>query len=307
MRNNQVAPRGDSDRLRRMSPRDLVLAVLVAALWGCNFVASKLAMHELPPLMTTGLRFLLVAAVLLPFQRFPRGQVWPLFRVGMVLGVGHFGLLFWALRTVDAGTAAIVIQLQVPLGALLAALILGERVTRLQIAGMLLAFGGLVVVLGAPALDGKAIQATMLLGAAFAFAFSSIQSKQLTALPPYTLTAWLGVFAAPTLLALSLALEPNAIERTLAAHGSSWLSFSYIVCGSTLAGYGIWYTLLARNRVSQLIPFMLLVPVFAVVSGIAVLGEELTIEILGGGLLVIAGVGLVVLRGAPVPTLAEAD
>jgi O-acetylserine/cysteine efflux transporter len=74
-----------------------------------------------------------------------------------------------------------------------------------------------------------------------------------------------------------------------------------------LAGYGIWYTLLARNRVSQLIPFMLLVPVFAVVSGIAVLGEELTIEILGGGLLVIAGVGLVVLRGAPVPTLAEAD
>ncbi|MDB5367696.1 MAG: multidrug transporter permease [Rhodospirillales bacterium] len=307
MRNYQVAQRCDFDRLPRMSPRDLVLAVLLAALWGCNFAASKFALHELPPLMTTGLRFMLVAAVLLPFQRFPRGQVWPLFRVGMVLGVGHFGLLFWALRTVDAGTAAIVIQLQVPLGALLAALMLGERVTRLQIVGMFVAFGGLVVVLGAPALDGKTIEAAMLLCAAFAFAFSSIQSKQLANLPPYTLTAWLGVFAGPTLLALSLALEPDAIERTLAAHWPSWLGFAYIVCGSTLGGYGIWYTLLARNRVSQLIPFMLLVPVFAVVSGTAMLGEKLTIEILGGGLLVIAGVALVVLRKGPVSTLAEAD
>src|SRR2546430_12582802 len=104
-------------------------------------------MHDIPPLMTTGLRFLLVAAVLLPFQRFPRGQVWPLFRVGLVLGVGHFGLLFWALRLVDAGTAAIVIQLQVPLGVVLAALLLRERVTRLQMIGTLVAFVGLIVVL----------------------------------------------------------------------------------------------------------------------------------------------------------------
>src|SRR4051812_11293239 len=197
-----------------MSPRDLFLAALVAALWGCNFVASKLAMHDIPPLMTTGLRFVLVAALLLPFQRFPRGQVWPLFRVGMVLGVGHFGLLFWALRMVDAGTAAIVIQLQVPLGVLLAALLLGERVTRLQAFGTMLAFGGLVVVLGAPTLDGKTIPVAMLLGAAFAFAFSSIQSKQLANLKPYTQTAWLALFAGPVLVALSLALEPDAIERT---------------------------------------------------------------------------------------------
>jgi O-acetylserine/cysteine efflux transporter len=291
-----------------MSPRDLLLAVAVAALWGCNFVASKLAMHDIPPLMTTGLRFVLVAALLLPFQRFPRGQVWPLFRVGMVLGVGHFGLLFWALRTVDAGSAAIVIQLQVPLGALLAAVLLHEHITRLQMFGMLVAFGGLVVVLGAPSLDGKALQVAMLLGAAFAFAYSSIQSKQLGNLPPYTLTAWLAVFAGPVLVALSLVLEPDAIERTLAAHWASWGGFSYTVCGSTLAGYGIWYTLLARNRVSQLIPFMLLVPVFAVVSGIAVLHEQLTIEIVAGGLLVVGGVGMVVLRkNTPALRLAEAD
>ncbi|GIL39771.1 DMT family transporter [Roseiterribacter gracilis] len=291
-----------------MSPRDLCLAVLVAALWGCNFVAAKLAMHDIPPLMTTGLRFVLVAALLLPFQRFPRGQFWPLVRVGMVLGVFHFGVLFWALRTVDAGSAAIVIQLQVPLGTLLAAILLGERVTRLQVFGIIVAFGGLVVVLGAPALADKPFEVALLLSAAFAFAFASIQSKQLASLPPFTQTAWLGAIAGPVLVALSLVLEQDAIARTVAAHWSSWGGFAYTVCASTLAGYGLWYTLLARNRVSHLMPFMLLVPVFAVLSGIAVLGEKLHVQIVVGGVLVLAGVALVVLRkAAPVPTLAEAD
>jgi O-acetylserine/cysteine efflux transporter len=291
-----------------MSPRDFALAIACAALWGCNFVFSKLAMHDIPPLMTTGIRFVIVAAALLPFQRFPRGQIGALVRVGLVLGVLHFGLLFWALRTVDAGTAAILIQLQVPIGTLLAALILGERVTRLQIFGIVVAFGGLVVVLGAPTLDGKEIPAAMLLCAAFCFAFSSIQTKQLANLPPYTLTAWLGLIAGPILIALSIAFEPDAIGRTVSAHWQSWAAFSYIVCGSTLGGYGIWYTLIARNRVTQLMPFMLLVPVFAVVSGIAVLGERLTIEIVAGGLLVLGGVLLVVLRrSSTVPVLAEAD
>jgi O-acetylserine/cysteine efflux transporter len=290
-----------------MHPRDLALAILVAALWGCNFVASKLAMHDIPPLMTTALRFLLVAGLLLPFQRFPRGQVGALLRVGLVLGVGHFGLLFWALRTVDAGTAAIIVQLQVPLGTLLASLVLGERVTRWQMFGICLAFGGLVVVLGAPTLAGKTGPALLLLCAAFAFALSSIQSKQLANVPAFTQTAWLAAIAGPVLLVLSLLIEETPIERALAAHATSWFGFAYIVCGSTLAGYGLWYALLSRNRVSQLIPVMLFVPVFAVLSGIAVLGERLTLEILAGGLLVLLGVGLVVTRKAPLPTLAEAD
>lgn len=291
-----------------MSPRDLFLAVLVAALWGCNFAASKIALIGITPLMATGLRFVLVAVMLLPFQPFPRGQIWPVVRVSLVLGVGHFGLLFWALRTVDAGSAAILIQLQVPLGTLMAALLLHERVTRTQVFGIVVAFAGLVVVLGAPALAGKPLQIAMLLGSAFCFAFSSILAKQLGNLAPFTQTAWMSLVAGPVLVSLSLAVEPQPIAHLFAAPWPSWAGFAYMTGGSTLAGYGLWYALLARNRVSQLMPFMLLAPVFAVISGIALLDEELHAEIAFGGLLVLAGIAMVVLRkSAPVPTLAEAD
>ena len=61
-------------------------------------------------------------------------------------------------------------------------------------------------------------------------------------------------------------------------------------------GYGLWYRLLRRYQVNQTMPFLLLVPVFGVASGVAFLGEELTATLIAGGLLTVAGVAIILIR-----------
>jgi O-acetylserine/cysteine efflux transporter len=61
----------------------------------------------------------------------------------------------------------------------------------------------------------------------------------------------------------------------------------------TAVGYGIWYTLVRRNPVSLVAPFLLLLPVFAVLGGFLFLGERLSPQVMIGGAIVIAGVAFI--------------
>src|SRR5579859_5480896 len=109
-----------------MRNRDIILALLAMAFWGLNFAFAKMALAEFPPILLAALRFLLVAAVLLPFCRRPP-SIRPIMLLAAILGFLHFPLVFYGLSRLDASTSAIVLQLQVPAGVLLAALLLGDR------------------------------------------------------------------------------------------------------------------------------------------------------------------------------------
>ena len=119
-----------------MTRRDILIATVVAAVWGLNFVVIEVGLRELPPLLFAALRFTLVAfpAVLLVGR--PRVPARLVALVGLFLGVGQFGLLFVGMDLgVPAGLASLVLQCQAMFTLGLAAMVLGERPTARQLAG----------------------------------------------------------------------------------------------------------------------------------------------------------------------------
>ena len=119
-----------------MRPLDGAAALAVIVIWGLNFVVGKIGVAQIPPLLLMAVRFALVAALLAPFLR-PLGRSWGLvIAISVVLGGLHFGLMFSGLQGVDAGPAAIAIQLTAPFSAILAAVYYRERMGRWQLLGM---------------------------------------------------------------------------------------------------------------------------------------------------------------------------
>ncbi|NIR30952.1 MAG: EamA family transporter [Gammaproteobacteria bacterium] len=279
-----------------MRVSDALLAALVMALWGFNLVAAKLGMRELPPILLIALRFTVVALVLVWFVRPPWERMGRILGLSVTLGGLHFSLMFTGLARVDASAAAIAIQLQVPFAALLAVWAFGDRLGWRRAAGMLVAFLGIGLIAGTPRVSQSLEGLGLVLAAGFVWAVAAIQIKRLGPINGFALNGWVALFAAPQLFLASLLVERPQWETLARATWMGWGAVLYMAVLVTIVGYGVWYRLLARYDVNQAMPFTLLVPVFGVLSGVLVLGEPLTRQMLIGGLLTLTGVALIVLR-----------
>jgi len=279
-----------------MTPVQAAQAVFVMAIWGFNFVTSKLLLREFDPLIAMTLRFALVALVLLPFVRFPRAQIRHLLLYSVVLGGIHFPLIFSGLRGLDVSTAAIAVQLQVPFASILAAIFLGDALGWRRAVGMAIAFAGIVVIAGGPGPEISLFHLGLVVAAALAFAFSSIQLKWMGQTDPFTLNAYMALFAVPQLALLSWLLEDGQIGQIRNASWLGWACLLYMAGLATILAYSFWYPLLKHYDLNQTVPYTLLVPVFGVVSGVLVLGEPLEWRITLGGLLTVGGIAVILFR-----------
>ena len=279
-----------------MSPRDAALALLVQAIWGCNFVAAKIGLAAFPPLFLMVLRFSLVALLVAPWVRVPRGQMREIFILSVLLGTIHFPLVFAGMTGVDAATASIAVQLQVPFSSLLAALVYGERLGRRGAAGMALAFLGVALIAGEPRMADSLGSLGLLVLGSLVFAAVNIQIKRIGSIDGFTLSAWMSLMAVPQLALLSLLFERGQLATLAAAPASAWASLAYMALAATIGAYGLWYPLMRRYEVNQTMPFLLTVPVFGVLSGALMLGEPVTPVLLVGGVLTVAGVAVIVIR-----------
>lgn len=288
---------GQTGAEANLSPFDLLILLAVMTVWGLNFAVAKIGLQELPPLAFMAARFLLVAVLLLPFAKRPHGQWRPLIAISFTLGILHFAFMFTALTTIDAATAAIAIQLQVPFAALLAAFFFNDKLGWRRGLAMLLAFAGVAIIAGEPRLDGHYLALAFVIFAACMWSVASVQIKRLD--PPvdgFTLNAWIAVFATPQLALASLLLEEGQIGALRDASFWAYFAIVYQAVAVVVVGYGAWYWLLRRYQMNQVMPAMLLIPVFGVISGIVFLGETLTLNLVIGGLVTVAGVGIIILR-----------
>ena len=279
-----------------MQPSHIPIAIGTALLWGFGFVTSKYGADHMPPLFFLALRFTLMALMLVWFVPVPAGRWLAVSLFAATMGAGHFGLFYIALNIgVEASTAAIIWITQVPLSALLAGLVLRERPGWAAFAGIAVAFGGVLVLVGEPRHTGNAVGIGLMFGSSIAWAVANIQVKRLTDISPLALNAWMSAVSALLLFPLSFALEEGQIASLLQPDWRLHGSLLYQVFGSTLLAYWAWYYLLARNRVATVAGFMLLVPVVGVVFGVLVLGEPLTWQTAVGGVITVSGVALIVL------------
>lgn len=280
-----------------MNPRDLTQALLVVVIWGFNFVAIKLSVTEVPPLLLSTIRFAVTALILLPFFRLNKTQFKQVFYVGLVMGVGHFGMLMVGLSGADAATSALMIQLGVPFSSILAALFLKDRLGWKRSLAMGLAFAGAALLAGEPQGASVLVLAVLLLSA-FCWAWGNILIKRIEDVPPLAIMGWMGLFACPFIGALSYLLEDNHLLAIEQASLQVWLMLAYTVCASSFLAYHIWYSLIKRLDLNQVVPFTLLVPVIGVAAGVVLLGEELTHYKVIGGLMTLLGVGVIQYRQA---------
>jgi O-acetylserine/cysteine efflux transporter len=285
-----------------MKPLDWVAAFAVILIWAFNFVAGKVGVTQIPPLFLLGLRFGLVALLLVGFLRAP-GKPWrQIVALSVVLGGLHFGLMFTGLGGVDAGPAAIAIQLAVPFSALLAWVVYGERMGRAQLAGLLIAFVGVYILAGEPATSPSIPHFLLVVGGAFAWSVANILIKRLGAINGFVLNAWLAVLATPQLFVASMLTETGHLQALQGADWRAWGAIVYMALGASITAYGLWYYLIGKYEVNRLVPLMLLSPVLAVLLAVLFLGEPLTLRIIFGGAITLAGVAMIeLLKPRPGP------
>ena len=287
-----------------MQPSHIAIAVGTALLWGFGFVTSKYGADHMPPLFFLALRFTLMALMLLWFVRPPSGRWLAVGLFALTMGAGHFGLFYVALNIgVEASTAAIIWLTQVPLSALMAALILRERPGWLAVVGIAIAFGGAVVLVGEPRHTGNALGIGLMFGSSIAWAIANVQVKRLTDISPLALNGWMSAISALLLFPLSFALEEGQIASLLQPDWRLHGSLIYQVVGSTLLAYWAWYYLLAHNKVATVAGFMLLVPMVGVIFGVFLLGDPVTWQTLVGGVIIVSGVALIVLKRSEEPAV----
>jgi len=279
----------------------IVLAVLVAAVWGFNFVAIKVGLRDFPPILFSSLRFLLAATPLLVLGvRGGPPVAWRhILGIGIVLGVVKFSMLFVGMDVgMPAGLSSLVLQSQAFFTVLFAAVLLGDRPGWRPLLGMATAFAGIgVIAMDMPA-GGSLIGLGLVIAAAAAWGVSNILMKQARAPDLFRLMLWVSLVPPLPLFLLSLAVEgPQRIVGALA--GLTWLGFgalAYIAAGATLFGFAAWGFLLRHHPASLVAPFSLLVPIFGMSSSALLLGEEVSSAKVAGAVLVFAGLAVTVLK-----------
>ncbi len=283
-----------------MPPRDLALVLIICLAWAGNFLTSAFALREIPPVLFTALRFVMLALPLLYRLKRPAAGQWPrLVAVALCIGVMHFALSFTALKLAgNLSSPAIVMQSYVPMTALLAWAVLGERFgwrTGLAIA---VSFGGVLVLGFDPLVLANPMSLVLMLVSALFLAIGTVLMKGLRGLDVFSQQGWTAVFSILPLLALSAVFEPGAIARLGAASWIGWGGVVYAAFISSLLGHGLYYTLVQRHPMAQVMPWLLLTPVFAVALGIVFWGDRPGPRLLVGGAMVLGGVLMIALRAA---------
>jgi O-acetylserine/cysteine efflux transporter len=256
-----------------VKPRDLALAVLVAAVWGTNFVAISIGLDDLPPLLFNALRFGLAAIPAVFFVGRPVVAWRWVIAIGLSLGVVKFSLLFAGMAAgMPAGLSSLVLQIQAVFTVIFAAVLLRERPVRRQIAGLAAAWG-----------------------------ISNVAMRRASASDMLNLIVWVSAVATPVLVVLTLLVDgPEADLAALRSMSWSAVGALLFVSGlATLWGWAVWGTLIRRYGASTVAPFSMLVPFFGIASAALVLREPVHPTDILGGLLVVGGVltGALAARG----------
>lgn len=281
-----------------------LLAMSVAAMWGLNFLAIDASLQQFPPMLLVSLRFAVLAIPALLFVPRPQVPVRWLIGYGVGFGILQFAFLFWGMAIgMPAGLASLVLQASAPFTVLLGAVLLRERLTPLQVTGILVAVGGLTVV-GWYRFENAALLPFLLtLAGAFGWALGNICNRQAKTVEPLKLTFWMSVVPPVPMLLVSLVVEgPAEIAASFAGLGTrtgilALVGLAYTALIATIAGSGVWSWLMARHPAGIVAPFSLLVPVVGMSAAWLVLGQAVSVPELGGAVLIVGGVLLGSFRG----------
>ncbi|MDZ4308420.1 DMT family transporter [Allopontixanthobacter sp.] len=280
-----------------MSARSFFLLTFVCILWALNVVVSRLVVDGLgvPPLWFAALRSLVVVLVLARYLR-PVPSRWPwVALITFMISGGSFGLLFVGLRDATPSAAAVVSLSGAPLTVVFAILILKEKVRWRRGIGIALSFLGVAVAIASPSGWSSSVGLIFVGASAIVGALGSVWLKTIE-LPPLRLQAWAGLVSAIVLLPLS-ALTESGQAASVAAGGwrfAAGLAFSALVV--SVFAHTVYFRLLRDHDANLIAPLTLMTPIFTIVAGAAITGDEVGLQLLVGALIAVSGVMVILVR-----------
>ena len=275
-----------------MKPNHIALAVLIAAIWGFNFVAIKMGVSAVPPFFLTAARFLLAAFPAMLFIARPAENWRWVVAFGVVLGVGQFGFLFLAVRLgLPVGLTSLVMQAQAFWTMLFAWYVLSEIPSSRQVWGAVIGFAGIATIAIGRWSGPDLLPLFLCLIAAAGWAAANIISKKAKPKDTLSFVVWSSLAVPLPMLLMSWIFEDHAQVLAAVTAPSTQVvgSLLYLSFLSTLFGYGAWNYLFNHYPASTVAPFSLLIPLFGILGGVVVFGERFDLFELAGSIMIIGG------------------
>lgn len=269
---------------------DILLALMIVVGWGFNVAIGKMGVAELNPLLFLAIRFFITGIIFLPFAKTTKAQLPYLFIIALCLNVGHMGGVFVALHYLPATSIAVLQPLQVPLSIILSHFILKEQISLKQIAGIILAFCGLLSMFGVPDLSLPGLIALAL--GCFFWAITQLIFKCSPQFNGCSFLAYTSLIATPFLALASILFEKSNYQNfSFDFSNRFYFSLFFQVFAMSIAML-VWQRLVAKVGVSKTSPFALLQIVFGIIGGMLIFNEKLDFNTILGAILIMAGVGL---------------
>lgn len=284
-----------------MKSADILIAILVAIIWGLAFVASRIALDELSPELMTALRFG-IAAVPCLFIRKPKVAWSLLIAISSTLFLGQFlSQAYGIAHGVPVGLTSVVVQSQALFTIGFAAIAFGERPTPAQALGVGTAAIGLLMICGTVGYDFSVAAFAVLMISPVSFAVGNLLLRGARGVPMFDLFAWLCLASAVPLFVLALIADGPAPTWTSLSHISLTSALCMLALGavSTSLAYWLWGRLLRDYPAAQVVPFALLVPFVGSAASSIAFGERFGPLRLAGMLTVIGGIAVMVLAQRP--------
>ncbi|WP_225971466.1 EamA family transporter [Polynucleobacter paneuropaeus] len=273
----------------------LLLALAIVAIWGTNFVVMKNCLAVFPPFMFAALRY---SFALLPMAFFiprPKVPLWNLALYGVLIGVGQFGIVYYAVNSqISPGLASLVIQTQVFFTIGFAMLLNKERLRLYQVFALLLALIGLLIIALHTDATTTLLGLALMVFAGFSWGAANTVGRYAGISRPADLFAyvvWASAFAVPPLLLISAVFEGGVAHLSQILEQAplgTWLGVLWQSWGNTLFGYAAWAWLLSKHPAAVVAPMPLLVPIFGMGASAIYLGEDLPVwKLFAAGLVMV--------------------
>lgn len=285
----------------------LVWAALLTiyVLWGSTYLAIRVAVTTMPPLLMVGSRFTIAGLILLAWRlplalragNPPSIDHWRrALVIGAALLLGGNGGVALAEQTVPSGLAALIVS-TVPLWMIAIDAVFYKRMpSRAALVGLVTGFGGVALLIGSPGAGSVSIiGAIVLVFASLSWAAGSIYSRTAKLPDDSLLSTGMEMLCGGACLLLAAAASGDYARFDFGAVSvDSWISFWWLVFFGGIVGFAAYLWAIRNAPTSLVSTYAYVNPVVAVALGWAILHERITIGTLSAGAVIVASVALIV-------------
>lgn len=277
--------------------RSFLLLVAINVIWALNVVMSKVIVTDLaiPPIFYSGVRSALVMVLLVAWLRPIPDRPWRVAAITLAISGGAYALFFMGLTDASPSAASVVNLAGPPLTVLFAIVLLGERVGWRRGVGIGITFVGVVIAVADPSGATGSAGLILIAGSAAVGALGMVLLKTID-LDPLRLQAWAGTSSALVLLPLSAITETGQIAAAAASPGALVAALLFSAVLVSIVAHTAFFRMLQLYDANLLVPLTLMTPIFTIIAGALITGDEIGIFLVIGAAIALAGVLVILLR-----------